>query len=300
MSRWEEKEVRWVLLLAGSLLAGLAGTAGAADPPAEAPGVYFYLSEAQAAPGDRAVLTLSVKTDSPLKSLSVSLDFDETKLTAVGVRRLFAGVQDGEALPKDIASTSLSNVDDQDGNQPSEGWIHVEIDSTSFDTDLPLRASEEVPILEIEFQVQVHADPGFSPVTFATVGPADGAPAAPYGNSVEFADLGAPAPPAPVGPENFKHGGVAIVGEVGFMRGDTSRNKRLDITDPILSLAFLFQGGDALPCADAADADDNGVLEVTDAVLTLSVLYLGYGELPPPNGVDRDPTPDDPLHCYDY
>jgi len=298
MRRREEIFVLQVLVLVGSLF--LRVPVLAADPPAEAPGVFYYLSETQAAPGDRTVLILSVKTESPLKSLSVSLDFDETKLTAVGVRRLLSSV-DGDAVPpKDIASASLSNLDENAGNQTSEGWIHVEIDTTSFDSDLPLRASEEVPLLEIEFQVHGDASLGFSPVVFAIVGPDKAAPQEPLGNSVEFADRGAPAPAAPVSPQNVKNGGINIVGEVGFMRGDSSRNKRLDITDPILSLAFLFSGGDSLPCADAADADDNGALEVTDAVLTLSVLFLGFGELPPPNEVDRDPTPDDPLHCFEY
>ncbi|HZN58941.1 MAG TPA: hypothetical protein VFD71_12755, partial [Planctomycetota bacterium] len=56
------------------------------------------------------------------------------------------------------------------------------------------------------------------------------------------------------------------------------------------------QGG-TLPCPDAADADDNGRLEITDPIRILSFLFLGGDALPPPFGVTGpDPTPDD-LDC---
>jgi hypothetical protein len=71
-----------------------------------------------------------------------------------------------------------------------------------------------------------------------------------------------------------------------FVRGDASFDGMINITDAIVLLEFLFQGGLAFECEDAADADDDGVLVITDAIYILSSLFLGG---PPP----REPYPDD-------
>jgi hypothetical protein len=70
-----------------------------------------------------------------------------------------------------------------------------------------------------------------------------------------------------------------------FVRGDSDSNSRLELTDAIQILNFLFLGFLAPVCRDAADSDDNGVLEITDAVRTLNFLFLGTGQPPAP------PTP---------
>ena len=51
---------------------------------------------------------------------------------------------------------------------------------------------------------------------------------------------------------------------VPFVRGDANGDGSIDITDAIFTLGFLFLGGGAPPCEDAADADDRGTLEITD------------------------------------
>jgi hypothetical protein len=266
----------------------------------EAPKVFFSLSTVDALPGGNGELILSVKTEVELKSMSISLNFDETRLTALGIRRILpARGEDGNAPPEDVASTIISNLDSKNGNQASEGWIHIKIDTTSTASSLGLDRANEVPVLAIEFQVHKDAAPGFSPVNFENVGPDDPQPGPPYDNSVEIAAPAAPAPGAALGPNNVKSGGINIVGEVGFMRGDTSHDRLLDITDPVLTLAYLFLGGDSLPCSDAADANDDGHLDITDPVLTLSVLFTGGRDLPPPVDWGKDPSPDD-LGCQAY
>ncbi len=79
-----------------------------------------------------------------------------------------------------------------------------------------------------------------------------------------------------------------------FRRGDTDGNGSGEITDVIATLAYLFLGGEAVPCPDAADADDNGELEITDAIRTLGYLFLGGTEpaSPGPLTCGRDPSPD--------
>jgi hypothetical protein len=68
----------------------------------------------------------------------------------------------------------------------------------------------------------------------------------------------------------------------------------VNMSDALATLNFLFLGGMALPCEDAADTDDDGQLNVADPIATLGFLFLGRG-VPRPPGVSYpwfDPTPD--------
>ena len=65
---------------------------------------------------------------------------------------------------------------------------------------------------------------------------------------------------------------------------------------------FLFLGGRAPSCSEAGDADDNGRLELTDAIVVLNFLFLG-GAPPPPPGPTRcgtDPPGSRDLGCESY
>jgi hypothetical protein len=79
-----------------------------------------------------------------------------------------------------------------------------------------------------------------------------------------------------------------------FRRGDADANGRLELTDAVVTLGFLFLGTRAPACFDAADADDSGKLAITDPIRTLNYLFLG-GPAPPapgPNVCGEDPTSD--------
>src|SRR6185503_18721536 len=81
-----------------------------------------------------------------------------------------------------------------------------------------------------------------------------------------------------------------------FTRGDADSNGRLDITDGISNLAYLFLGGSA-DCVDALDVDDDGKIEISDGINLLNFLFQGGIRPPEPflaKGVD--PTPDS-LYC---
>jgi hypothetical protein len=78
-----------------------------------------------------------------------------------------------------------------------------------------------------------------------------------------------------------------------FVRGDPDADAIVNITDAVLILEHLFQGGSAPPCLDAADTDDTGELNVTDAVYLLRHLFQGTEAPPAPYpqpGID--PTAD--------
>jgi hypothetical protein len=84
-----------------------------------------------------------------------------------------------------------------------------------------------------------------------------------------------------------------------FRRGDADSNGLVEITDAVLVLNYMFLGGKAPDCLDAADTDDSGVLDITDPVSSLQYQFLG-GVAPPspgPTVCGPDPTVDDPFDC---
>ena len=59
-----------------------------------------------------------------------------------------------------------------------------------------------------------------------------------------------------------------------FVRGDADRNQRINLSDVVGILQYLFQGEAWVPpCLDAADTDDNGTVEVSDALYLTAFLF---------------------------
>jgi hypothetical protein len=74
-------------------------------------------------------------------------------------------------------------------------------------------------------------------------------------------------------------GGVLKIGVDGdisfFIRGDSNGDEKVDVSDAVFTLGFLFLAGDEPRCLDAADVDDDGTILLTDAIAVLSELFLG-------------------------
>jgi hypothetical protein len=86
-----------------------------------------------------------------------------------------------------------------------------------------------------------------------------------------------------------------------FVRGDSNHDHRLDVSDGVRILDFLFQGGAAPTCMDAADVNDSGAVDISDASAVFAFLFLG-GSAPPGADAGRfqgDRTPD-ALECESY
>jgi hypothetical protein len=66
-------------------------------------------------------------------------------------------------------------------------------------------------------------------------------------------------------------------------RGDADGNLRLEVTDPVRILTYLYQG-DSLPCREAADANSDSTVDITDAIDLFAYLFLG-GPAPRPGQV---------------
>ena len=86
------------------------------------------------------------------------------------------------------------------------------------------------------------------------------------------------------------------VGGRQFIRGDVNDDGRMNLSDVVGLLGYLFLGNE-ISCKDSGDVDDTGILENTDAIYALGFLFLGSVQPPPPfpqRGVD--PT-QDALDC---
>ena len=83
-----------------------------------------------------------------------------------------------------------------------------------------------------------------------------------------------------------------------FIRGNSNGDEKVDLTDGIFVLEWLFSSAETPTCIDAADANDSGTVDVSDAVSVF--LYLFDGAVEPPSPGPRvcgiDPTEDE-LGC---
>jgi hypothetical protein len=100
--------------------------------------------------------------------------------------------------------------------------------------------------------------------------------------------------------ESFRH--CHFLTGVPFVRGDTNFDGEVDLSDAVLTLFYLFNGAEQPhDCRDAMDSDDNGRLEVTDAVAVLVFLFIDSTPLRPPfPGCGLDPSPTDVLCCAEF
>jgi sugar lactone lactonase YvrE len=85
--------------------------------------------------------------------------------------------------------------------------------------------------------------------------------------------------------------------ETRFLRSDATGDGRLDISDPIATLGYLFLGSAVSGCLDAIDSDDSGTATISDAILALNYLFTG-GPAPPPPFPEPGPDPtEDSVRC---
>jgi hypothetical protein len=86
-----------------------------------------------------------------------------------------------------------------------------------------------------------------------------------------------------------------------FVRGDVDQSSRLDVSDAVSVLRFLFAGErNLVTCDDAADADDSGALDTSDAVFLLSALFRGGPAPAAPFPACGEDGTEDALDCEEY
>jgi hypothetical protein len=67
-----------------------------------------------------------------------------------------------------------------------------------------------------------------------------------------------------------------------FLRGEIDGTGKIDISDPIFLLGWLFLGDGLVSCGDAADANDDGIADLSDAIHILTFLFIGGSPPSPP------------------
>ena len=82
-------------------------------------------------------------------------------------------------------------------------------------------------------------------------------------------------------------------GNLSFFRGDSNGDRKVNLSDALYTLDYLFSSTETPSCMDAADANDDGRVDIADPINTLLVLFDGQRSLPPPYPESgRDPTGD--------
>ncbi|MFP6633848.1 MAG: hypothetical protein VCD16_14540 [Planctomycetota bacterium] len=105
-------------------------------------------------------------------------------------------------------------------------------------------------------------------------------------------------------PSTLVHGKLELP-FAGFLRGDVNDSGALEVTDAINFLTWMFLGGSAPGCMDAADADNNGTLGLSDGINILTFLFGGGDALPKAGLLGSGCAPDpegeeDGLLCESY
>ncbi len=83
-----------------------------------------------------------------------------------------------------------------------------------------------------------------------------------------------------------------------FLRGDSTGDGRVDMTDPLVTLNTLFAAGEGTSCYDAMDANDDGQVDISDALFILLFLFNGGPPLPDPFPVKGADRTEDTLYCW--
>lgn len=79
-----------------------------------------------------------------------------------------------------------------------------------------------------------------------------------------------------------------------FLRGDINGDTKVDLSDGLALLGFLFQSGREPPCMQAADTNSDGTFNISDPVFLLNHLFrggAGPGAPYPECGLPVEPSP---------
>ncbi len=85
-----------------------------------------------------------------------------------------------------------------------------------------------------------------------------------------------------------------------FRRGDTNDDGRVDLSDPVAMLNWLFLGSDEPPCREATDTNTDRASDLSDPVYVLSFLFLGGDEPAAPGPFECGAAPEPAGGCARY
>jgi hypothetical protein len=252
----------------------------------------YALEDAVSAPGSDVTVPFFVEANDRLDGFSVSVDFDEEVLEGTSFDMAYR-TEDGS--PWAFERVHLDNSNDVPGNGGvDEGFFvaHVVFDFRSTAHGIP--RGERTRIADLQFRVREGVSTDSTEIRFLDGGVAPGT--APAVNNAAI--CGSSVVPEDVHAFVFTNGVIGIIDEITiFRRGDSNGDDRVDVSDAVHTLSYLFWGGDRPACYDAADANDDGTIDISDAITTLDHLFSGSGSLAPPGDAPGEDLTPDPLRC---
>jgi hypothetical protein len=265
-------------------------------PPPDGPvNVAYSLADAFAFHGEEASVAFTIHSNVAVQGYEFSVDFDEQILELNQVE--IAWEKPPFSSPEyDYASFHIDDANETAGNGGvDEGYVAGGV-VFSLVEPVALPVNEDVEALRFHFRVRDEAPPGATKIRFADGGLSR--PSAGHQVRNAITGLGMVIPPELAESFIFVDSVLRVQPDVVFfIRGDSNADGRVDISDPVSMLGYLFRGGVPLRCYEAADANDDGKVDVSDPVYTLNYLFLGDDPPPAPFPESGKDLTDDGISC---
>jgi len=285
-------------------------------PPPPDYGIRIALGEAEGKPGDTVEVPIMASTEVPLYTLRLAFESDPTALRvdAVEVNDVISPVKGPrtEEVARGQMDGFLDCTEDQDGDgypdacfeaapfavqfyKSEERFTVIDV-SAHLDNWITLEPRE---VARLKVRIQENA-----PGTQTDLLPAK-VPLEIFHQPVIYESGGFKSPlneSNRFGPATEIHGSHVLYPEAAlkpFVRGDGNVDGRVDLSDAISTLNYLFLGAAVPGCVRAADVNDDGTLGLSDAVYLLVSLFQGGRLIPPPYPNCGPDTTADSLNCVE-
>lgn len=256
----------------------------------------FSLPEVAARPGESFSVPLNIFATGDIRLYAFSVDFNEEILEATGVDFTFEKPDGSEYHWKSARFNEHNLIQGSSGMD--EGFLIGGAHFSRTDDCNNIPALVETEACRLNLRVLPDAQPGSYGLKFM-----DGVEwvSVPRGLNQAYFVFGRLFLGERAEGFTFLDGTVHVVPDAPlFRRGDADRDGKVNITDAINLLGFLFLGGSSPLCPDAMDANDDRRLDVSDAVASLGFLFLGEAAIPAPGPsvCGPDPTEDAFGPCF--
>ena len=264
----------------GTTLHVLDGPATHPDRPPEPPTARVYaerptadqvdfqvrIGGAFAAPGAKGIpVEVEVSAGVEYSGIQVPIDFDERYLRLTRVEQNFLS-----------GAVVINNRDETLGADATEGYAVIFSGLGPSSRRLALEG-EVVKAATLYFDVlEAAAEIESTTLSVATVGTVQSS-YPPWVGVHHHDGVGVQSPVvrSEIEPIITRSGIFGLRGPLKVLLGDANFDSRLDISDPILVLNYLFRTEDVPACANAADFNQDTRLDISDPISMLGTLFLG-------------------------
>ncbi|MBI4604171.1 MAG: hypothetical protein HY721_19610 [Planctomycetes bacterium] len=247
------------------------------EPPPPPINAEYELVGGTAPPGGVADVVFQIRADQEVQGYSYSFDYDEGVLEGLDAEPIWRK-PDGSEFS--FATFEFNNADATLGNAGVDDGFAIGAVVIDFNRPIGLPAGRDNEVLRFRFRVRPETAARSTELRFMDGGKGKGAPVPNRVSANGDIDYTQDSAASFV----FVTGLLGIAPDIiTFLRADSNGDGKVDISDPLATLADLFFGLGVrrIACYDAADADDSGAIDLSDAVFTLQHLFLGAPEALP-------------------